>query len=149
VDATMGEATKLEYFDANGVMTTVRNPMYCGDITGGENVFSNRYGMEDQWRTYTLCRAYCALGFEAVDLTPQLEYFIFYRCRPDGNGELFLNTTALRCKEQKCEYLGPEFGSFMREVKYVEEGVSIRNETIVHDRRRLLFGEIPCCSNAN
>jgi hypothetical protein len=67
----------------------------------------------------------------------------------DGHGELFQNSTALSCKEQKCEYLAPEYASFTREVRLFEEGVSIRNETIHHDRRRLLFGSVPCCANAN
>ncbi len=152
VDATMGEAAKLTIGrdQQTGKRITKENALYCGDIQGGEAVFENGpYGAETQWRTYTLCRAYCALGFEAADLTPQLQYWVNYRCRPDGHGELFGNTTSLECKEQKCELLPPEYAYFSREVRIVEDGISIRNETINHDIRRLLFGQVPCCANAN
>jgi hypothetical protein len=112
-------------------------------------VFANRYGMENQWKTYTLCRAYCALGFEAADGTPQLQYFVFYRCRRDGYGEMFVNQTSLDCKEQKCETFGPEWATFARSASLIENGVLIRNETVQHVRKALLFGDTPCCANAN
>lgn len=45
----------------------VNNPMFCGDIVPDDipnPIFGNRYGVEQEWTTYTECRAYCALGFE-------------------------------------------------------------------------------------
>jgi hypothetical protein len=105
--------------------------------------------MENQWKTYTLCRAYCALGFEAADATPQLQYFVFYRCRRDGNGELFINTTSLSCKEQKCEQFDNSWVTYSREAILTENSVVIRNETVSLVRKALLFGDTPCCENAN
>ena len=111
--------------------------------------FRNRYGLYTLWRTYTLCRVYCSLGFESAEGTPRDNYWVTYRCRRDGNGELFINQTGLNCKEQKCETFGSEFSTYSRSANLIENNVVIRNETIRHMTKGLLFGDYPCCANAN